>query len=282
MKTMVRSVAAAFAAAAALWIGPPFQAEPRGQDRQEPGSQRRLVLKGPVPRTPDGKIDLRGRWDAPPLFNSNIIEEHPAGFGIQAGKSVIIDPPDGKLPYQPWALAERERRRRPENAYEDNEGRCFPSGVPRIMLFTFEIAYSPGYIVLLYEYVHTTRLIRMNGPHLPGPFRLWMGDSVGRWEGDTLVVDTTGLTGKTWMALGGDFLTEAAHIVERFTMPDPNTLTWQATIDDPKAYTRPFTMQTAAPYRRGEPEEMIDETCHEGNADLVHLKNNYDRAREGK
>lgn len=88
------------------------------------------------PRTPDGKPDLRGHWIAPPLRNSNILEEHAGGFGIQAGQSVVVDPPDGKIPYQPWALAERDRRRRPENNYEDTEGRCILSGMPRIMLFS--------------------------------------------------------------------------------------------------------------------------------------------------
>lgn len=251
-----------------------------GQDRQNPESLRRLVLKE-IPRTPDGKPDLRSRWEAPPLYNSNILEEHAAGFGIQAGKSVIIDPPDGKLPYQPWALAEREVNRRSENSYLDNEGRCILSGLPRIMLFTFEIAYVPGQILLFYEYVHTTRLIHMDRrEHLPEVFRMYMGDSIGRWEGDTLVVDTKNFNGLTWMALGGDFVTDAARIVERFAMIDPNTLKWTATITDPKAYTRPFTMQTAAPLLRAMPDEMFDETCHEGNADLDNLKNLYDQAQE--
>jgi hypothetical protein len=275
MKQAFAVLAVATAAAASL-----ASTSVAGQDRQDPSFLRRLVLAA-VPRMPDGKPDLRGRWEAPPLFNSNVLEEHAAGFGIQAGKSVIIDPPDGKLPYQSWALAQRDRNRRGENAYEDNEGKCILSGLPRIMLFSFEIAHAPGQIVLFYEYVHTTRIIHMDGrPHLPDHFRMYMGDSIGRWEGDTLVVDTTNFNGRTWMALGGDFLTDAAHLVERFTLSDPNTLKWTATITDPKAYSRPFTMQTAAPLIRSMPEEMFDESCHEGNADLDNLKNLYDQARE--
>lgn len=226
---------------------------------------------------------MRGHWNAPPLFNSNILEEHPGGFGIQAGKSVVIDPPDGKIPYQPWALAQRNENRRPENAYLDNEGKCFPAGVPRIMLFSFDVEYLPDSVVLFVDYVHHTRIISMNRKqHLPNAIRLWMGDPIGHWEGETLVVDSTNFNGKTWMALGGDFMTENGHIVERFTMIDSNTLKWTATITDPKTYTRPWTMTSAAPFVRGTDDEMLEDSCHEGNADLVHLKNNYDAAHGGR
>src|SRR3990170_4823813 len=112
---------------AAAQAGPPAPVAP---GETGPRSTPRLVLSGPVPRTPDGKPDLRGFWNAPPLFSSNILEEHLAGFGIQAGKSVVIDPPDGTIPYQPWALARRNENRREENAYLDNEGRCILSGMP--------------------------------------------------------------------------------------------------------------------------------------------------------
>lgn len=261
---------------AAAQAGPPAPVAP---GETGPRSTPRLVLSGPVPRTPDGKPDLRGFWNAPPLFSSNILEEHLAGFGIQAGKSVVIDPPERKIPYQPWALTQRNENRREENAYLDNEGRCILSGMPRIMLFSFEMKYSESDILLFFDYVHATRIIHMDGrPHLPGNVKLWLGDSIGRWEGDTLVVDTTNLNGKAWFALGGDFMTDTGRIVERFSMPDANTLRWQATITDPKTFTRPWTMLWNAPYVRGTEQEMLDDDCHEGNADLEHLKNNYDAA----
>ena len=254
--------------------------EPAEQQETGPRSTARLNLSGPVPRTADGEPDLRGNWNAPPLFNSHILEEHVAGFGIQAGKSVVVDPPDGLIPYQPWALAQRSENRRAENAYLDNEGRCILSGLPRIMLFSFQATYAGNDIVLLFDYIHATRIIHMDGrPHLPEAVKLWMGDSIGRWEGDTLIVDTTNFNGKFWFALGGDFMTDAGHIVERFTMSDPNTLQWQATITDPKAYTRPWTMKWNRPYLRGTEEEVLDDDCHEGNADLAHLKKIYDDAR---
>jgi hypothetical protein len=138
----------------------------------------------PAPRTADGKPDLRGHWIAPPLRNSNILEEHAGGFGIQAGKSVVLDPPDGKIPYQPWALAERDRRRRPENSYEDNEGKCILSGMPRIMLFSFRILYFPDTVLFLSDYIAANRIIRMRGPHIADGIRLYMGPAgkAMRWS----------------------------------------------------------------------------------------------------
>jgi hypothetical protein len=258
---------------------------PAAGPQQETGTGRGgrgRAPAAPIPRTPDGKPDLRGHWNAPPLFNSNILEEHSGGFGIQAGKSVIIDPPDGKIPYQPSALAQRDENRKPENAYLDNEGRCYQAGVPRIMLFSFQIVYKPDAIWLFSDYVHHTRIFSLTRhEHLPAAFRLWMGDPLGHWEGDTLVVDSTNFNGKSWMALGGDFMTENGHIVERFTLTDANTLKWTATITDPAAYTRPWTMTTGGPFVRGHEDESLEDTCHEGNADLVHLKNNYDAAHAG-
>ena len=246
-----------------------------------PRSSPPLNLPGPVPRTADSKPDLRGAWNSPPLFNSHILEEHLGGFGIQPGRSVVVDPPNGIIPYQPWALAQRNENRRSENAYLDNEGRCIISGLPRVMLFSFEMQYSANNIVMFFGYGHITRVIHMDRrTHIPDNIRLWMGDSVGWWEGDTLVVDTANFNGKAWFVLGGDFSTDALHIVERFTMSDANTMQWQATLTDPKAYTRPWTMQWNRPYRRGAIQEIENDECQEGNDVLAHLKNNYDLARK--
>jgi hypothetical protein len=192
----------------------------------------------------------------------------------------VVDPPDGSIPYQPWALAQREENRKSENAYLDNEGRCVLSGMPRIMLFSFEIEYAGNDILLFFDYVHTTRVIHMDRrTHLPSNVRLWLGDSIGRWEGDTLVVDTANFNGQFWFALGGDFATDALTMVERFRLSDQDTLQWEATLTDPKAYTRPWTWQWNEPYKRGAAGEMGEEACHEGNVDIVRLKRTYDQAR---
>lgn len=230
-------------------------------------------------RTPDGKPNLRGFWDGPPLLNSYILEEHHGGFGIQAGPTVVIDPPDGKIPYQPWALAQRNENRKAENAYLDNGGRCILPGMPRIMLFSFEAQYAANDLVLVFSHNRTTRIIHMDRrTHIPSAIRLWLGDSFGYWEGDTLIVDSANFNGKFWFALGGDFATNALHIVERFVLSDANSLQWQATLSDPKAFTRPWTWRQWV-FRRGTEEEWLEDACHEGNAALVHLKHVYDKAR---
>ena len=202
------------------------------------------------------------------------------GFGIQAGGTLIIDPKDGIIPYQPWALTERNRRREDANGYEDQVGHCEFYDIARVVSFPMEIMHS-GNQVILNQNQHITRAVDMNRrEHLPSGIRLWLGDPIGRWEGDTLVVDITNFAGKTRMALGGDFYSADAHIVEKFTMKDSNTIEWTMTFDDPKVFTRPWTMTSHEPMKRVRPGENFDaeDTCHEGNVDLVHLKNVYDQA----
>jgi hypothetical protein len=237
---------------------------------------------GPIPRRADGKPDLTGRWDGSGgvLHNTVILEEHPGGFGIQAGNSLIIDPKDGMIPYQPWALKERDRRRDDANGYEDQVGHCEFYEIGRMASFVWEIIHS-GSSVIVNGNQHITRVIDTNRrEHLPSSIRLWLGDPIGRWEGDTLVVDTTNLNGKGRMALGGDFYSADAHLVERFTMVDSNTINWTLTITDPKVFTRPWTMTTHEPMKRARGGENLDaeDTCHEGNVDLLHLRNTYEQA----
>jgi hypothetical protein len=240
---------------------------------------------GPIPRRADGKPDLTGRWSGSPgaLTNTVILEEHPGGFGVTAGKSLIIDPADGIIPYQPWALEERNRRRDDANGYEDPVGHCEFYDIGRVHMFAMDIMYS-GNTVIISPNQHITRVIDMTRrEHLPQGIRLWLGDPIGRWEGDTLVVESTNFNGRTRMAIGGDFYSPDARLTERFQMKDSNTMIWTLTIDDPKVFTRPWTMTSAAPMRRQRPAPDFDgeDTCHEGNVDLVHLKNVYDQARAG-
>lgn len=193
-KLIRRLLMAMAAVLSVFWLG--FVPAVAGQEASSicPGGSRcedaQRAAVGPIPRTPDGKPYLGGRWLRSQEGEgraTNIIEEHPAGYGINAGKSLIMDPPDGIFPYQPWALKERDRRRRDENAYEDPQGKCVLSGVPRIMNFDFEILQWPDRVVVFYDYIHTTRIIPLDGrPHLPDRIRLYMGDPRGRWEGDTL------------------------------------------------------------------------------------------------
>lgn len=236
---------------------------------------------GPVPRRADGKPDLTGSWNGSggALTHTAIIEEHPGGFGILAGKSLIIDPPNGVIPYQPWALEERDRRRLDTNGYEDPASHCESYGMARLHQFNLDFAHPGNLITIDASIQHVTRIIDLTRKqHLPDSIRLWVGDTIGRWEGDTLVLETTNFNGRTWMDFG-DFHGADATIVERYTMKDSNTIDWTMTITNPKVFTRPWTMTSAAPFtrRRVQRDYDAEDACNEGNIDLVHLQKVYEQ-----
>jgi hypothetical protein len=240
-----------------------------------------------LPRTADGKPDFQGLWSAQ-SSPTQAIEEHGASYGSRPGKSVVVDPPDGRIPYQPAALAERDRRRRPENNYDDPDTHCFPPGVPRQMydmqlpIHILQPAGTPGYVVMLFEIAHTSRIVPTDGrPHARDGIRVWNGDSVGRWEGDTLVIDTVNNNGKNWLAQYGDFIGAGTHIVERLKMTDANTIDYRATIEDPALFTRPWTIAFALARSEEKGMEILEAACHEENLDLEHLRAVQDAASGG-
>jgi hypothetical protein len=227
-----------------------------------------------IRRTADGKPDLQGFYES----NSPGANQ---GLERRRGKPFIIDPADGKLPMQPWAVAERASRNLTERGYDDPTAHCFPAGVPRSLYVPegFDIIQTPEYIVFLYERV-AWRIVPLDGrPHLPDTIRLWQGDSVGHWEGDTLLIDTTNFNGKTWLNEAGEIVSYAEHVVERFTPAGPDTLNYEATVTDPVVYTRPWTL--AFPIRR-EKFELREAACHEEDRDLPHLKALKDAAAAKK
>jgi hypothetical protein len=218
-----------------------------------------------IRRTADGKPDLQGFYESKtPGANQGLQRE-----GRRPG--VIVDPTDGKLPLLPWAAKETEDRNLPERGYDDPTAHCFPAGVPRSMYVpaAIQVIQTPEYVVFLHERM-SWRIVPLNGrPHIPDSTRLWQGDSVGHWEGDTLVIDTANLNGKTWLNEGGEVVSYAEHVVERITPTGPETLRYQATVADPVVYARPWTI--AFPMQR-EKFEMYESTCHETDHDLPHLK----------
>ena len=193
--------------------------------------------------------------------------------------SLVIDPPDGRVPLRPEAEAGRDFASAHQgDSYEFMSvwDRCITRGVPGGMFpagynNAYEIVQSPGYVVILYEMIHEARIIPMDGrPHLPARVRSWNGDPRGRWEGNTLVVDTTNYNDKGWIAtqaaagrIKGVRQTESLHVVERFTPVDANTIDYQATIDDPKMFTSPWTV--AIPLHRDPGYRLYEYACHEGN-----------------
>ena len=214
-------------------------------------------------RTPDGKPDFQGFWRGQPAATENI-EEHPKTDDDDGGRTLIVDPADGRIPYQPWALQQvRDNRAH----YVEPNAACFPSGVPRSMYVPtqIEIRQNASTVAILFERAHTYRIIPTDGrAHAEPRIVLWQGDSRGRWEGNTLVVDVTNQNGRAWLDQAGHFYTAAAHMVERMTLVDPNTIHYQVTIDDPAAFTKPWTM--AFPLRRNRTPgfALLEEACHEG------------------
>lgn len=185
---------------------------------------------------------------------------------------MIVDPPDGQVPIQAWAEARREEN---ERKYIDQNILCLMSGVPRhLYMGAYQILQTPDYVVLLSEENHAYRTVTMDGrPHVGKNILLWQGDSRGRWEGNTLVIDTTNQNGKPWLDQRGRFYTDAAHVIERLTLVDANTIHYEATIDDPYVFTRPFKM--VFPLRRNTQQgfELWEESCYEGEANSQHLRN---------
>jgi hypothetical protein len=222
-------------------------------------------------RRADGKPDLQGFY-VPDAGGANYgLEKRTPSDVTPGGRGVIIDPPDGSLPMQPWAMRERADRNRTERGYDDPTAHCFPAGVPRSMYVptSFQIVQTSDHIVFLHERT-SWRIVALNRrAHLPDTMRLWQGDSVGRWEGDTLVVDTANFNGKTWLNEGGEIVSYAEHVVERFTPAGSDTLDYEATVTDPVVYTRPWTIALSLKRAKF---ELAEAACHEEDRDLPHLK----------
>ena len=253
------SVAAVLSLSSTLAVGQ----EPQGVNEAGGGvpmtSLEHLKAKsaGPTPRTADGKPDLSGLWGPDRNFILDI--------------SAALKPGD-KLPLQPWALKlTEERLSKPGAKQEDPKANCLPDGVPREDPFPWRIIQTPRLIVFLFEgNVHSYRQIFMDGGHPKDLDPLWYGDSRGRWEGNTLVVDTVGFNDRTWFDGVGHPHTEKLHVIERYRRPDSTHLEFEVTIDDPGAYTRPFTLFGHSPLLVNT--EIMEYFCIENGAqDVSHM-----------
>jgi hypothetical protein len=227
-----------------------------------PAGQTQLPLNQ-IPRTADGKPDLNGVWQAMNTANYDL-EDHGAGpsrlllagvtGAILPGESVVEG---GSIPYRPEALAKRNENRKNavpgkpgRNLEADPELNCFLPGVPRATYLPhpFQIFQSPKVIWILYEYSYARREIPLGNP-TEAPYESWMGWSNGRWEGDTLVVDVTAFNDQTWFDRAGNYHSDALRVIERYTPISAYHLIYEATIDDPKVFTRPWKI-TMPLYRR--------------------------------
>jgi hypothetical protein len=234
--------------AGAQWLNVPTSGIPRGLDGKPD-------LAAPVPRTPDGKPDISGLWQPPGPYVGNI--------------AVNLKP--GEVPMQPWAEALYKQRQETESK-DDPTGWCIPGGVPRsdAVPYPFKVLNAPGMMVILYEAVHSFRQIFTDGRTLPKDANpTWLGYSIGRWDGDTFVVETAGFNDKGWLDNGGHPATDALHVTERFRRRDFGHMEIQFTIDDPKAYTKPWNV--AMPLALLPDTELLEYICNENNKDLEHL-----------
>ncbi len=207
---------------------------------------------GPAPRTADGKVDFSGLWSADRTF---IYDIHDA---LKKGEA---------LPLQPWA----EKLARERLSKDDPEALCLPTGVPRQAPYPWRIVQTGTHVFFLFEgNIHSYRQIFLDGrKHPADPDPTWYGHSVARWEGDTLVVDSVGFNDKFWFDFAGHPHTEQLHVIERYRRPDFDRLEYETTIEDPGAYTRPFTMYGHSTYQHND--ELIEYICNENNQDVSHI-----------
>jgi len=234
-------------------------------------------------RTPDGQPDVQGLWNSiivgafdlrDPRTGGGRLDEllkERAGVKRIPKPSRIVDPPNGDIPYQPWASAKQkdiaahvDDPTKPEHI--DTQARCIINAPPRSILFSiFQIIQTPGYVTLIHEMNHNFRVIPLEGgPHVGPALQMWKGDSRGHWEGNTLVVDVTNYNGKERLDMVGDFDSPAVHVVERFKFVDANTLDYEATVEDPSVYTRPWKLASRVRKIKDQNYEIWEDACHEG------------------
>jgi hypothetical protein len=237
-----------------LWLAPAFADKPA------------------VPRTADGHPDLSGVWQGGSLsFAIGVENAKKAGQAAEeaTGKPSITPGQDSGPPYQPWAAAKRKEYL-DRRGIDDPIGRCLLPGVPRItaMPMPIQISQTPGQLIILYEAYHGFRVIPTDGRKHPDDIdSSFLGDSVAHWEGDTLIVDVTGFNDKTWLAGVGTIHTEALHVIERYTRSSYDMINYDVTMEDPKAFTKPWVRRSALYLRPGE--RLREYECGENNEDIV-------------
>lgn len=229
-----------------------------------------------APRTPDGKPNLGGIWQVNNTANWDI-QTHVARQGPMFALGAAFSVPPGvgvvegeEIPYLPAAL---DKKKANGEAWMtlDPEVKCFMPGIPRAtyMPYPFQIVQSADNIVMTYEFASASRIVRMNTQE-KSPAPAWMGWSVGRWDGDTLVIDVTDHMEETWFDRAGNYHSDALKVTERYSAIDDNTLQYEATIEDPKVFSKPWKMSMPL-YRRREPNaQLMEYKCVEFAEELMY------------
>ena len=232
---------------------------------------------GQIPaRTADGKPNLNGIWQVLNTANWDL-QSHAAAAGPMIPLGAIGAMPPGQgvvegeaIPYLPAAAA-KKKDNFTNRLTLDPEVKCYLPGVPRAtyMPFPFQIVQTPQFVLLVYEYANATRTVYMKDPG-PAPIDSWMGQSVGHWEGNTFVVDVKGFNDQSWLSRAGDFHSDALHVVERYTLRGPDVLMYEATIEDPAVFSRPWKI-TMPIYRRQEKNiQLMEFKCQEFVEELLY------------
>jgi hypothetical protein len=229
-----------------------------------------------APRTADGKPDLNGIWQALNSANWDL-EGHAAAMGPVAALGAVFARPPGlgvvegdEIPYLP-AAATKKKEHQTNWVMLDPEVKCYLPGIPRAtyLPYPFQIVQSQKVILISYEYAGAVRVINMEAP-TKAPAESWMGWSNGRWEGETLVVDVTSQIADTWFDRAGNFHSDALHVVERYTPRTADTLSYEATIEDPKVFSRPWKISMPL-YRRVERNaRLLEYRCAEFAEELLY------------
>ena len=251
MSKLLLTAALCALAAHAQWFNYPTPGLPRTPDGK-------VDLSAPAPRAPDGKPDLSGLW------------QPAAGGSDPQFRDIALNIKEG-LPLQPWSAALLKQRH--EDVYKDDpDGHCKPLGPVKMHLHPYprKMFQLPGVVLLLFERETTYRQIFTDGRPLPvDPNPAFNGYSIGKWEGDTFVVETIGFKDEMWLDVTGTPLTDAGRVTERYRRPTFGTLEIEVTVDDPKAYTRPWTIHI--PQTLAVDTEMLEFYCNENEKDVPHL-----------
>ena len=229
-----------------------------------------------APRFVDGNPNLNGIWQAVGTAHWDLEAHHaqpgPPQFGalfaMPGGLSYVEG---GALPYQPWAAA-KKKDNFDERWTIDPEAKCYMPGVPRAtyMPFPFQIVQSTNKIMMVYEFASAQRIIHMDEVAPTYPVDTWMGHSRGRWDGETLVVDVNSFNDQTWFDRAGNFHSNALHVVERYTPGSPDRLDYEATIEDPNVFTRPWTIRQPLYRRQERHAQLLEFKCIEFSEDLLY------------
>jgi hypothetical protein len=229
-------------------------------------------------RLPDGHPDLQGLWlksagGFQGLFIGSLDGTNFAARAGGGGRGAGGPPPGPTYEYTPEAAAEKADRQR--RGYEDPESRCHLPGVPRALdqpagLYPVQIIQDEKSVALLHEAMHDVRIIPTDNSAHPTKYWAWDGDSRGRWEGDTLVVDVANFNGRTWLDMAGNFVDENEHVVERFRLLDADTILYEATVTDPTVFVKPVEMRFTLKRVPAE-QQILEYSCLEGERSRQHF-----------